>query len=808
MVCREIIHFMRPRNIEFTGRSLKPYTRIYSFFDGVDVTNHCFSKLVEISMSSGTFQVGETIIGAMGSAALNVQDFNDSNLPKINCIAAQANHKYGPFDNPTDVFVNNPYDRENILPATYSESSTILNIDTNTLAAEENANQGGYLAKDMLLIGQTSGAQATITDVRMMTDQLGTLIGSFRVPDSQNTENPIFETGRNRLRLTSSETNSTVTGLFSTAAEETFYSQGDIDNSEEVTLSLRNAEVSVDTSETNPDLLQTRTIGDSASASASTTLPSVTQTTGEYKDPLAQSFTVDDSEGIFISSVDLYFQSVDFSGPLWIQMREVELGMPVTKYIAGSEVTVDPNSIVTSQDASVPTNIKFDYPVYLSGKKEYAIAILSNVTEYRVWISRLGEVDVTTLDEGESGQTLVSTQTLLGSLFKSQTGSTWTPSQYEDLKFKLYRADFVADGNVQFFNPPLDVGLEKIMKDGITAYSNNIRVGVNTVLQDASLIAGSKVTQQNTTASGIFVGYGGSATGTLGLINTGIGYTPLAGNCFYPAVALKTLSGSGINATANITVKNGIAVAATVTSAGGKGYIVGDTLTVTSIGSTATGSGMEFSVSSIAGPNELRLDGVQGEFTTGASDYLKHQNSSGITTIMNYSVGKSGAVIPQSPIRTITDGLHMKIFHRNHGMHADGNVVTLKGVGSDVSPSTLSAAILSTSTASIGIGATTNFGEFENVSVGSTNAGYVKIGEEIIKYTGVSGATLTGITRAQEGTIAANHAASDQVYKYEMDGVSLRRINTNHNLNEVTVDDPITLDSFYVKIDMASNGEN
>ena len=166
--------------------------------------------------------------------------------------------------------------------------------------------------------------------------------------------------------------------MFSTAAEETFYSQGDIDHSEEVTLSLRNAEVSVDTSETNPDLLQTRTIGDSASASASTTLPSVTQTTGEYLDPLAQSFTVDDSEGVFISSVDIYFQSVDFTGHVYIQMREVELGMPVTKYIAGSQVTIDPQNITPSLDATVPTNIKFDYPVYLSGKKEYALAILSN----------------------------------------------------------------------------------------------------------------------------------------------------------------------------------------------------------------------------------------------------------------------------------------------------------------------------------------------------------------------------------------------------------------------------------------------
>ena len=145
----------------------------------------------------------------------------------------------------------------------------------------------------------------------------------------------------------------------------------------------------------------------------------------------------------------------------------------------------------------------------------------------------------------------------------------------------------------------------------------------------------------------------------------------------------------------------------------------------------------------------------------------------------------------------------MKVFCRNHGMYSDGNVVTLKDVASDVSPSTLSATILSTSTADISIGSTANYGQFENISVGSTNPGFVKIGEEIIKYTGVSGATLTGISRAQDSTIAANHSQSDQVYKYELDGVSLRRINTNHNLNEVSVSDPLTLDTYHIKIDLS-----
>ena len=804
MVSREIIHFMRTRNIELTGRSLKPYTRLYSFFDNVDVTDFVTPKLLEIAMVSGTFQVGEVVVGRMPSDDVNIQ-VSGRSLPAINFLVAQSNHKYGPFDDPTDTFTFNPYDRTNTIPATYSASSTTLNIDTASLAAEPTPTQGGYAAAGMRLVGQTSGAQATISDLRLISDNIGTVIGSYRVPDNQNTANPSFETGRNRLRLTSSSTNSKVSGLFSTAAEETFFSQGDIDNSEEVTLSLRNATVTVDTSETNPNLLQNRTIGDRASAETSFTTASTEET--EYRDPLAQSFTVDDTEGIFVSSVDIFFQLVDTTGPVEVEIREVQLGVPIDKRIAGSLVVLDPTKIETSQDASVSTNVKFDYPIYLNGQKEYAVVILSNVTDYKVWISRLGEVDVTNLSAGEAAQTLVSTQTTLGSLFKSQTGSTWTPSQYEDLKFTLHRANFVPEGDVQFFNPTNNTELEQIKENGITAYSNDIRVGLGTTVADNGLVSGCKVIQQNTTAEGIFVGYGGSATGALTLTNTGIGYTPLAAGQSYDNVSLTTLTGDGINATANITIENGVAIAATI-NVGGKGYAIGDVLTATSIGATTTGSGLRLSITEIQGQNELRLVGVQGEFTTVSADYLKYENTSGITTILNYDVGPSGSVIPQSPIRTETDGLHMKVFHRNHGMHSDGNVVTLSNVASDVSPSTLSATILSTSTADISIGSTANYGQFENISVGSTNPGFVKIGEEIIKYTGVSGATLTGISRAQDSTIAVNHSQSDQVYKYELDGVSLRRINTNHNLNEVSVSDPLTLDTYHIKIDMSTNGEN
>ena len=173
----------------------------------------------------------------------------------------------------------------------------------------------------MNLVGQTSGAQARVSDVRLITDQIGVIIGSYRVPDtSADSALPMFDTGRNTFRLTSSSTNSKVEGLFNTAAEEIFYSQGDLDQTQEVTLALRNATASIDN---NADT-QTRSLDDTATATA-TSEPVVVDSggdlTGNFRDPLAQTFDIDDKEGIFVTSIDIFFQSIDFDGPIEVELR-------------------------------------------------------------------------------------------------------------------------------------------------------------------------------------------------------------------------------------------------------------------------------------------------------------------------------------------------------------------------------------------------------------------------------------------------------------------------------------------------------
>ena len=102
VISRDLIHFMRPRNIEFSSSKMKPNTQVYAFFDDIDVNKYCTPKLIEISMTSGTFQVGETVEAEDDTFAARV---------------ANSNHKYGPYNNPDVVYVNSPYDRISVIPA-------------------------------------------------------------------------------------------------------------------------------------------------------------------------------------------------------------------------------------------------------------------------------------------------------------------------------------------------------------------------------------------------------------------------------------------------------------------------------------------------------------------------------------------------------------------------------------------------------------------------------------------------------------------------------------------------------------------
>ena len=213
---------MRKRNIQITTHRMKPRTRFYVYFDNVDVTSFTTPKLLEVNMTSGVFQTGETVKSGDFSFRL-----------------AAPNHKEGPYNAPTKVITLNPYDNAAGISTVYSTSSTILNVDTFSLAQQVQGEFFGHSKNGMKLVGQTSGAEATITNVRLISDTLGFLKCCFEIPDPNIDANPRFETGTKTLRLTTSPVNSTVAGTVTGSAEANFKSLGELDTVQEQVLSIK-----------------------------------------------------------------------------------------------------------------------------------------------------------------------------------------------------------------------------------------------------------------------------------------------------------------------------------------------------------------------------------------------------------------------------------------------------------------------------------------------------------------------------------------------------------------------------------------
>jgi hypothetical protein len=422
----------------------------------------------------------------------------------------------------------------------------------------------------------------------------------------------------------------------------------------------------------------------------------------------------------------------------------------------------------------------------------------------------MGEPDISTILRPEAERMIVSQQPLLGSLFKSQNGATWDPSQLEDLKLTIYRANFVTSSeSVRFYNPELNVGNNQIVSlrsNPIQMFSKSSVIGIGTSVSSAdqvNLLPGVKITQLNNNRNFLsklrnVVG-GISTGGTLTITNSGTGYT--SGSTTYSNVNLVSISGYGNGAKVNLSVNGGVAIAATV-SVGGTGYSIGDTLTINASNTDNLGKNLILSIPNnvgiITAINSLIIDNIQGDIiTNNANNPIVYESSGGNVTILNSSA---------SIITEITDGLRFKINHNNHGMYSSQNKVILSGIEPDISPLQLASDYDQSSTADIIL--TSNIGiftSFENMPVGQGNTGYVLIQNEVIGYTGVntSSKTLTGII--PRSTITGSYKVNDLVFKYEMNGVSLKRINKTHTISNLY---NIDLDEYSLILDTSSNGKD
>ncbi len=398
IVSVEHIQNMRSRNIEFKGEKLKPKTRFYAFFDGVDVKAYITPKLLEVTKNpnddsdtnSTPFQVGETVKGLVSGCTLRILEPNDN-------------------------YTNNPYSGTSIASVSdYTANLNWINIDTSALAAQALGAYSGNPLPGEVLVGQSSGARAKVKERRLISDTSGFLKGTFFIPDPSKSTNPKFKTGTRIFRLSDTVNDSQVQGESESSAQTEYSATGILQTQQETIISVRNAKVD------EQKFTQNRTL---------------------WSDPLAQTFLIQDEGlegGVFLTKIDLFFQQKDSEIPVAIDIRTVENGTPTQKILPFSKVIKKATDVVTSTDASTPTTFTFESPVFIGHQQEHAIVVTSDSNQFKVFISLLGEDAIDAAHAGEK----ISEQPYIGVLFKSQNASTWTPSQFEDLMFKIYRADF------------------------------------------------------------------------------------------------------------------------------------------------------------------------------------------------------------------------------------------------------------------------------------------------------------------------------------------------------------------------------
>ena len=793
--------YMRSRNTEFSVSNLKAKTQFYHFLDGNSSVDFV-PKLVEIANdatlqnygSSNQFQIGETVIGTYGGQDL------------ITFRVASGNHKYGQFNSPSKTYQINPYFPNEELSSTYSSSTKVLNIDTYSLCEEAQGKYHGYLVKGMRLVGQASGSVAYVKDLRLISDNYGDLIGTFflKNPNTDPVPTVRINTGKKTFKLSSSATNEVpLPGNKDLSSAEALYtSEGTVETFENV----------VTTTTTTVETTQTQVWKE-------------TVTHARYYDPLAQTFAVggkieapsaintnDDSNGAFVTAVDLYFATKDSgNNPVRVEIRTVEFGTP-TRVVLGTPAVLRPEDISISDNAEVATHVVFPSPIYLAPGKQYAIVVIADTSDkYYLWTAVMKEKTVNTASLPDADQMRYTRQFSLGRLYKSQNGAEWTPSDMQDLKFKLYKAEFTSNtGTAFFYNPTLDESngyVQKLNNNPLTTLPKTATIGITTSSTLSTILTAGRKVGESTIAYryGTIVGTGSSVS-SVGLTTGGKNYVNDSN------VSTFNITGKGSGLTLNISTSNGVITGTPTIVSRGNGYAVGDVVgIVTSTVGTGSGTGADATITITGNGSSidtLYLTGVQAEdFTKTGSANLVYYSDSGTRVSLGNTYITSSSVTPQTSPTDTNSGNFLKVDHFDHGMYSNTNQLTLKNVQSGISPVVLTSELLAENITSISIGSgdTSNFATFEGIPVSATNPGYVKINNEIIGYSNVNASGILTIIsggRGIDSTIVSTHPINALMYKYELNGISLRRINKTHDISDLN----IGLDGYYIEIDTSANG--
>ena len=190
----------------------------------------------------------------------------------------------------------------------------------------------------------------------VVTDANGYVKGSFAIPDPNVDANPRWRTGQRVFRLTSSSTNSTDKTAIATSAEADYEAKGLLNTMQGVNISTRETET------IRTAVNERRQITNTSSRRIN-------------RDPLAQSFTIDQADGVFLTSIDVYFASKSSTIPVKADIRNMVNGYPGTQVLPFARKWINAGNVSTSTDATTATTFTFPSPVYVKEDTEYCIVL-------------------------------------------------------------------------------------------------------------------------------------------------------------------------------------------------------------------------------------------------------------------------------------------------------------------------------------------------------------------------------------------------------------------------------------------------
>lgn len=187
--------------------------------------------------------------------------------------------------------------------------------------------------------------------------------------------------------------------------------------------------------------------------------------------PIAQTFVIPEPPppsgvpGVFITRIDVYFQSVSSAFGIEMQIRTTLNGVPTANHLPHgkknvlisdtytdsqasmySDISSGASVLQSSGDASAKTSFIFDTPVFVESQKSYAIVLMPHggSPDYNVWTATVGGKDTITGNP-------VYAPPGTGDLFLSSNDIDWLPVLNEDMKYQVYIANFTSQSGSAHF---------------------------------------------------------------------------------------------------------------------------------------------------------------------------------------------------------------------------------------------------------------------------------------------------------------------------------------------------------------------